>query len=300
MPTADEFFAPWESETASITDWPSMLGQINRVLTFVGRERTLAWRGLSNASYSLHSTLYRRLVSQSTRVDEADLIRFEERLLEVARSKWRFDDRGSLELFAQLQHLGGPTRLLDVTFNPLIALWFAVEPKFGPTGLPLTDIDGRLVAYDVSGRQVSLDADWGKRELPWRAPPAGWRDDLPRVWRPPSYNERIPAQDSAFLLGGVPGSANSRWYRKRPGDSTTNQLWGVEGARSVTSVPMRMYSLDSSRPYPASKPTLTIRIPGIAKATIRDVLDRSFGINTSSVYPDMYGLAQRGSFQVEM
>lgn len=290
MPTAKKFFAPWEAQSASITDWTGMLEQINRVLTFVG-DRTLAWRGLSSAEYTVHSTLYRHL-NTGAGVDESDLVTFESRMLEVARNQWRFDNLGALEILAQFQHLGAPTRLLDVTFNPLVALWFAVEPKY-ERGVLLPEIDGRLVAYDVTGRQIGLTGQWGGRDLPWRVMPEGWRDQLPRVWRPPSYNERIPAQDSAFLLGGVP-AGSSRFYRKRPGDSTHIPPWRVEEVRAVTSVPMKMWSLDSRALYPRSTPTLTIRIPAGAKVDIRRVLDRRFGINTSSVYPDMYGIAQRG------
>lgn len=273
-----------------------MLDQINRVLSFVG-DRALAWRGLSSASYSLHSTLYRHL-SNGGSVGEADLVEFESRMLDVARTRWRFDNLGALELLAQFQHLGAPTRLLDVTFNPLVALWFAVEPKY-KHGVLLADLDGRLVAYDITDRQISLSGDWGGRELPWKRRPAGWVDELPRVWRPPSYNERIPAQDSAFLLGGVP-SGNSRLYRKRPGDSTKIPPWRQDEVRAVTSLPTSMWSLDHKSLYPRSTPTLTIRIPAAAKADIRRVLDHRFGINTSTVYPDMYGLAQRGWQHLEL
>ncbi|MBW1640051.1 FRG domain-containing protein [Microbacterium resistens] len=290
MPTVEEFFAPWESQSASITNWATMLNQINRVLEFVG-DRSLAWRGLSDAGYSLHSTLYRHL-SKGASVSEDELVEFETKMLDVARTRWRFDNLSALELLAQFQHLGAPTRLLDVTFNPLIALWFAVEPKYDKGELR-PDIDGRLVAYDVTNRQINLSDEWGGRDLPWRKRPDGWTNQLPRVWRPPSYNERIPAQDSAFLLGGIP-AGSSRFYRRRPGDSTNIRPWRRDEFRAITSVPTKMWSLDYRPLYPRSTPTLTIRIPADAKADIRRVLDHRFGINTASVYPDMYGLAQHG------
>lgn len=295
VPTAEEFFGPWESNNVSIRDWAGMIDEINRVISFVG-DRTLAWRGHADATYRLHSTLYRHL-DRGRGVSEGSLVKFEQLMLEAARTRWRFDNRGALELMAQFQHLGAPTRMLDVTFNPLIALWFAVEPKH-EKGKIKADIDGRLIAFDVTDRQLNLTSEWGSRDLPWKTPPKGWQDQLPRVWRPPSYNERIPAQDSAFLLAGVP-SGSSRFYRKHPGDSTNIPPWRLAEVREVTSVPTKMWSRDFKSLYPRSTPTLTIRIPKRAKADIRRVLDRRFGINTSSVYPDMFGLAQRGWREIE-
>lgn len=294
MTVTEDFFRPWESKEV-ISDWTSLVEQINRVLKFTGDVRTLAWRGLSNASYPAHSTLYRRLAKRGGAVDEKDLVEFEKGLLATARKKWRYDDRSALELLAQLQHLGGPTRLLDVTFNPLIAVWFSVEQQYEElTGVPKPDVDGRLLVYDVTDSQIELDEKWGGRDLPWATAPKGWQNELPRVWRPPSYNERIPAQDSAFLLAGVPKSGK-RWYRKAPGDSTRNELWPIETVRDVTSVPMRIWSLDTKAKYPRSVPTLTIRVPALAKANVRTILDKHFGINTASVYPDLYGLARHGA-----
>ena len=294
MPTADEFFSPWESAKGVVSSWATALEQVNSVIEFAGPDRKLAWRGLADSSYALHSSLYRALLARTGHVSEADLVAFEQRLLNVSRTTWRFDNLGALELFAQLQHFGAPTRMLDVTFNPLVALWFAVEESFSPDGKSKPDKDGRLVAFDVTDSQVDLDETWGGRALPWEREPSGWRSELPRVWRPPSYNERIPAQDSAFLLGGVP-AAVQRWYRKAPGDSTKNELWPIESVREITSVPIRIYSLDRERPYRKSKPTVTVRIPSAAKPAIRAMLERSFGLTAATIYPDLYGLARHGA-----
>lgn len=47
-----------------------------------------------------------------------------------------------LQLLALLQHNGLPTRLLDVTANPLTAPWFACMSK--------PSRDGLLIAFNVS------------------------------------------------------------------------------------------------------------------------------------------------------
>jgi hypothetical protein len=145
-----------------------------------------------------------------------DLRRFESDLLNQARSKWRFDHFSALEIFAQVRHYGGPTRLLDVTFNPLIALWFAVEKQFDEAGRELPDTDGRLFAFDVTEGEILLDQDWGGRELPWESPALTnsrrFTEEEPHwIWKPPSYNERISAQNSAFLIGRVPTEVELLW-----------------------------------------------------------------------------------------
>ena len=113
----------------------------------------------------------------------------------------------ALELLAALQHYGSPTRMLDLTFNPLIALWFAVET------VPKDDGDyGRVFAIDVSGRLVarqdaSLPDPWWLRIEPrsdteWTT--QSW------IWRPPPIEPRIVRQEGCFLLGGIPSTNPAR------------------------------------------------------------------------------------------
>lgn len=59
-------------------------------------------------------------------------------------------NRSALEIFADVQHHGGLTRLLDVTLNPYIATWFAVESNM--------DRDSRLFALERPKKSNSKDA----------------------------------------------------------------------------------------------------------------------------------------------
>ena len=50
----------------------------------------------------------------------------------IALGEWRSTDRGTetdspLQLLARLQHFGAATGLLDFSYSPLVALWFACE-----------------------------------------------------------------------------------------------------------------------------------------------------------------------------
>lgn len=285
----ESFFSPWETPVSS---WAEAQNEIDGIMQRAGA-RVLAWRGVTDARWSLHSALYRRLMAEKPTPlpDETDLVQREKQLLEVARSEWRFDDRPALEILAQLQHYGGPTRMLDVTFNPHVALWFAVEAKFGSSGKPLDDCDGRLFAFDVTGREATLKTGWDGRELPWHANSvAKWRSELPLIWRPPAYNERIAAQDSAFLLAGVPRlpAGGNAQYRQRPG--ARSPFWKTDQIRAATSVPLRM-NVTTRKPNEGSQPTFTLRIKVSGKTEIRSRLEKNFGYKRSSIYPDLFGMA---------
>lgn len=283
------FFGPWEGDP--ITSWAEATAAIEDVLNKVGRRR-MAWRGQVNAAWCLHSSLYRRILatSSASSPEESDLLTAEDRLLGIARERWRHDQLPYLELLAHMQHYRAPTRLLDVSLSPLVALWFAVEKQHNDED----SHDGRVFAIDVTDRTVRLDSAWSTYDIPWRNFPkdSKWSLELPLLWKPPSYNERIPAQQSGFLLAGVPKfyrGSNSQ-YRKGPGDGSAAGLWKADDVRRATSVPTRM--VDRTRKLRLrARPTLTLRISAGAKEPIRRRLERDYGINSGTMYPDLFGMA---------
>lgn len=315
MTQAEDFFDPWQK---MITDWTSALDQINQINKRATASRTMVWRGMVDAAHSLHSSLFRRLDSLPGVPTELDMVAFELRLLEQSRTSWRFDNLSALETLANIQHLGGPTRLLDVSFNPLVALWFAVELQYDKSGNKLDPQDGRIFAFDVTNRQIALNEKWGSRDLPWaksatkkwghdeipwktaREKRMQWHRSLPYVWRPPSFNERIPAQNAGFLVGGLPSMGagdNLKYYRKNPGDGRNAETWSMEEVIESTSVTTRLSSL-GRRLHSSSTPTFTLRIASDAKKEIRDILETRFGLNASTIYPDLYGLAKHGANRI--
>ncbi len=294
--TAEDFFSPWESIAS---DWRSSRDKIEEIIGITSSSQALVWRGTPDASYSLFSSLYRRLLAKhGASPTESQMLKAEGEILKAARNSWRFDNLSALEIFAQVQHYGGPTRLLDVTYNPLIALWFAVEQEF-QSGQRKPETDGRLFAFALgaSRTEPQLDEKWGGYEIPWeRDKIDGWTTELPLLWRPPEYNPRISAQNAAFLVGGVPSVKNggNARYRKGPGDGTTKGTWLISEVRQATSVTLFMNTSDR-KPQIRSAPTFTIRIPAKAKAEIRGALRQYFGYSSASIYPDLYGLARYGT-----
>lgn len=149
---------------------------------------------------------------------EDDLAKEEENIL-AELHRWGLHSSSNtgrlsiLNQLAMLQHYGSPTRLIDITFNAWVAVWFAVEKKWN-NGSPVNeDRDARLFAFDVIDRLINENPQYRK-----------WEDDLSRpwkleredamdkkewttsvfAWKPSNPDARIAAQNGGFLFGGVP------------------------------------------------------------------------------------------------
>ena len=218
---ADKILEPFEEY---VTNWESAVAKINLIIerSQLIEPRELVWRGVTDSKFWPDNSLYRYLTLEAQKSSdpklrhppfEDDMKKFENELLKVARTLWRFDHLSALEIFAHVRHFGGLTRLLDVTYNPLIALWFAVERQ---EGVDDENVDVRLYAFDVTEKKALLDANWGGRDLPWDSQltlPARklFGDEPYWIWKPPSYNERIPAQNSAFLVSKIASLDELLW-----------------------------------------------------------------------------------------
>ena len=306
----EAFFRPWEIEIGSFD-------QINEKLTdlferWIALGRVFAWRGVVDARWPLHSSLYRRLLwtsDQAKAPDEKRLLQFE---TDVLRSVHRWGlhngERGRLsvlEQLATLQHFGAPTRMIDVTLNAYIGLWFAVQPIF-TNGLPnQEEIDGRLFAIDVTNRLINERRemrDWEDQpHRPWKRTDedgkenVDWRNEWcgqTFAWRPPPFEARIAAQQGAFLFGGVPRVGVGIAWPK--GDDTPNANWKVDEVRRCVSVPLRFHKAEPRAggvPRENGQPAYTFKVKAVAKAEIRDRLMRLFGFQHSTIYPDFPGFA---------
>lgn len=296
----NKFFSPWEGEIVS--SWDDMQSAIFDIKK-KSNGHTLVWRGHAVAGWELHSSLYRYLVEKKPEegVGEESLLNFEEEIVGYIRENWRVGDISYLELLAQLQHYGAPTRLIDVSLNPYIAIWMAVERQSAESGW--NSEDARLFAFDVVRDDGVPSIPLQRYDCPWdfRSTSDGgvdgeawnqgnWTSEF-WFWQPPAYNERISAQYAGFLVGGVPSfrkpGSNTK-YRKGPG--TKSVYWLEREVRGHTSINLRMVGRNRNSRKDV-KPTFTVRIASQAKEEIRSVLEGTFNIKSSTIYPDIPGRA---------
>lgn len=298
----EDFWRPFETTISSFSEVNDLIQGIFQQWSMGGG--IFAWRGQVDASWALHSSLYRRLLWTDNGIPTEKKLYVEEGEILKLAHQWGLHrgSAGRLSILSQLavmQHHGVPTRLIDVSFNPFIGLWFAVEKKWSNGSVTHEDKDARLFAIDVSSRLINEtdEREWeDDNKRPWnsRLNRQMWCTNT-RAWRPPRIESRISAQNGGFLLGGVPMSRNEHGQVNwRKNTTTTGGFWRISEVREATSLPLRVHKIEPRAGGVWENAVYTIRIAANAKAEIREKLEQLFGYRHSTIYPDFVGFASFG------
>ena len=173
------------------------------------------FRGQSDAAWGLQSTLERTL---GAKWNAQNARKFEDYSLESFKSKYHIYSgvehipKSKLSWLSVMQHYGVPTRLIDFTTSPYIALYFALE-NYNPLSgndlsiycLDYSCIMERSVAYikskdklfnesrlSIHGRQDAIFDDVVDR----------YAYDIAWITEPIELNARIDRQAGTFLISG--------------------------------------------------------------------------------------------------
>ncbi|MGO7400343.1 FRG domain-containing protein [Rhizobium ruizarguesonis] len=230
------------------------------------------------------------------------LLRYEHEMGRELMSVHPGDFAGDMTMFDRLvrmQHYGIPTRLVDVSRNPLVALYFACEEHSEPAAdddllgrIGPTAIDGAVIAYHVpSDRSKFFDSDTvavlanlanlrdvEKKEIADSFfASKGEFNELDSVQRLASF---VQAEKPYFkanidpLTPFVPMYVKPRLSNKRViAQSGAFLIYGLDIA-------------DSKSEHEHNIRQRHIRVPAAKKQSIREDLDR-LGINESTLFPEL-------------
>ena len=243
------------------------------------------WRGHASTEWVLQPRLHRHVARHLAKSDRGAVTAEEEKILGYARHNgWDYLEgrqRSHLEVLAILQHHGVPTRLLDVTRDPLVSMYFATEPALDGEG---NEADGGLIAIRDPGATVDPD---GKTFHPNGAPYA--------VWNAPPIDLRITSQRGEFVVSNTtlpkPAAGSDPLDATAPiGIGLTDPRGAFTGAG--LDAYFRSY-LDPTKPGRPPKEAVNLAmmvIPAKMRKPLREFLEAS-GLTAPRIYPDLAGYA---------
>lgn len=249
----------------------------------------IAWRGQASTGYDLVSSLQR-----SPGIDSEERMRAREQLLLKSAREWGlgFGSTGwasDLQLLADLQHYGTATRLLDVTSNPMTALWFACQ-DVQPHGSDIND--GMLLALNTAGwksygRSHPSGSDTAMQNpLSWELE-AALDSSEPFVVESLSPNDRLRAQEGFFVAGRIPEQSTSGPFKSFhvPYEATTYEKLSTRlNAQFGKSEEFRRL------------PFVAVIIPEWLKHRVLIRLANSYNKRPSVLYPDFAGFRDHSAF----
>ena len=235
MEYPDYFDTPFDHHNHVAGDYPECSRTMESFLFWVGslqakikhenKKRSaddqleLYFRGSCNYDYSDTPSIFRN----------KGLIRNEDTIFSecISKNPQDFtDDKSTFDRLVKMQHYGVPTRLLDVTKNPLVALYFATRASEKPTGKVTAFVINRKKILYPDDIRITMTATLARqKQSDWFYPDVvtpfenlysmakreehffEYDIDLADVQKvyfvsPKLNNPRIIRQDGAFLLFG--------------------------------------------------------------------------------------------------
>ena len=187
----------------SITSLADYIAVINE-LAASGEERRYIYRGQKDESWKVKSSALRRLQqygSQDIGLFASLLLNYDSKVVNEVQLRYpnAYSKLTPLECMAHLQHNRVATGLIDFTYNPQVALWFACE-TYGARA-------GKVFVVNVQPDKVREIADketlgqdlktFFKRDEQWYL----WQPTIGNLGNPALDSQRLTVQQSVFLFG---------------------------------------------------------------------------------------------------
>lgn len=235
------------------------------------------WRGQADAKHGLEPAIHTRLKMRGdASLSEANAVSATVQLLERARKAGLDELDGirlpDLALLAHLQHHGAATPLMDVTVDPLVALW--------------------MVAFAGRAEPASLDDCGGLLFAIRRPPPKMWIDALDSrsiksisdavtqqgaVWyQAPDVSERLRIQRGSFVLAPLQVSLSPRATVSIGNLAPTKPGWLRRRIKRLGA---------AGGPELASSDVVVFKVNKALKSELRKWLGERAGLTPETVYP---------------
>ena len=179
---------------------------INQIDEIINPEKSYLYRGQENEAWRVTSSAYRRLEKQIGTVSSAlsgflpDLfVGYLKQIVDEVQLKYpsTYTDLSPLECMAHLQHNKVATGLIDFTFNPLAALWFACDNREKTNGKVLVLENDSETIEEITTKdrlQQNLDEFFDVDQVQWYL----WTPTLDSL---AVDTQRMTMQQSVFLFG---------------------------------------------------------------------------------------------------
>ena len=144
-PDTSSTSSPLDTEITSVVDFIKAIEGVKNDPFAIEKTTEVFYRGHADESWDLKPSIFR-----SDEGIKNEHLLFRDMVAHVPRD---FSEcKSALDYLVQMQHYGLPTRLLDVTTNPLIALYFACQPAGDTT------VGGIVDEAFEAANAVALDA----------------------------------------------------------------------------------------------------------------------------------------------
>ncbi|RGV57235.1 FRG domain-containing protein [Bacteroides intestinalis] len=263
---------------SSLSEYINEITDFRERILNEGKSETLYFRGQSDSSWDIRPSIFRNsLVSAESKIIQTAMARVPHEFKECS---------SSFEELTKLQHYGLPTRLLDVTMNPLVALYFACSSSEITKDKDSNDVCCDGIVYICQGyeeHEKSLKAkilsSLAKMNITSGTTLRNLKDrlDIKENYAPESFIDLI--QDSIFVM---PSYSNTRLIRQSGAFLITgaikiiideNDIWNSKVSKSIRNL---NDEIDKNH----------ILISGDAKYSILDELD-FVNINESTLFPEL-------------